>query len=337
VEGGARAPGTASTLFALSGSQIAASQRHFGAFAWGVLAYNVLVILWGALVRATGSGAGCGGHWPLCNGAVLPNVSQIATMIELTHRVMSGGALLVVGAMFVWARRAFAPRDAARRWAGCALVFILMEALLGASLVLLGHVARNESVGRVYSLATHLINTFLLLASLALAAWFSGGWSSKQMTRAAGNGNDRAFSLAAAGPLLALVLVAVAGVITALGDTLFPSHTLTEGMRADFSATASFLIRLRMIHPFLAVGAGFVVALAAFPEYRAKRTTPLRVLSGSLLALIAAQFAIGGLSIVLQAPLSIQLLHLLLADAIWITLVLFTAERAAGRANLREN
>src|SRR5450631_4030252 len=93
------------------------AQRRFAVFAWGVLAYNVLVILWGALVRATGSGAGCGGHWPLCNGAVLPNVSQIATMIELTHRVMSGGALLVVGAMFVWARRAFAPRDAARRWA----------------------------------------------------------------------------------------------------------------------------------------------------------------------------------------------------------------------------
>ena len=141
-------------------------QRRFAAFAWGVLAYNVAVILWGALVRATGSGAGCGGHWPLCNGEVLPKVSQIATVIELTHRAMSGVALVAVVAMFLWARRAFAPRHAARRWAGWALVLILTEALLGASLVLLGHVARNESAGRVYSLGLHLVNTLLLLASL---------------------------------------------------------------------------------------------------------------------------------------------------------------------------
>jgi heme A synthase len=295
----------------------AAKQRRFAAFAWGVLGYNVAVILWGALVRATGSGAGCGGHWPLCNGEVLPNVSQIATVIELTHRVMSGIALLFVVAMFVWARRAFAPGHAPRRWAGWALVFILTEALLGASLVLLGHVARNESVGRVYSLATHLINTFLLLASLALTAWYAGGERRKNLS----------FSLAAAGPLVAVVLVAVAGVITALGDTLFPSHTLAQGMREDFSSTASFLIRLRIIHPFLAVGAGFLVGLVAFPEYRARHTGRLRALSGWLLGLFAAQFAVGALSIVLQAPVLIQLLHLLLADSIWIMLVLFTAER----------
>lgn len=279
AEGRAVAPGAT----APSSDQVTAPQRRFAAFAWGVLAYNVAVILWGALVRATGSGAGCGGHWPLCNGAVLPNVSQIATVIELTHRAMSGIALLVVVAMFLWARRAFEPRHAARRWAGWALVFILTEALLGASLVLLGHVARNESVGRVYSLATHLINTFLLLASLALAARFA--------TQSTARRGRLPVSLLA--PLIALVLVAVAGVITALGDTLFPSHSLAAGMREDFSSTASFLIRLRIIHPFLAVAAGFVVALVALPEYRARHTARLRALSGWLLALFAAQFAVG--------------------------------------------
>jgi heme a synthase len=117
-----------------SSNASAAQQPRFAAFAWGVLAYNVAVILWGALVRATGSGAGCGGHWPLCNGEVVPNVSQIATVIELTHRAMSGIALLLVVTMFIWARRAFTPDHAPRRWAGWALVFILTEALLGASL-----------------------------------------------------------------------------------------------------------------------------------------------------------------------------------------------------------
>lgn len=315
-------PSGSGTSGAASGDPRACSRRRFAVFAWGVLTYNVAVILWGALVRATGSGAGCGGHWPLCNGEVLPQVSQIATIIELTHRGMSGIALLVVVLMFVWARRVFVPQHAARRWAGWALVFILTEALLGASLVLLGHVARNESVGRVYSLATHLINTFLLLASLALAAW-----SSRDDNPRPRNSNHRILTATAGAPLVALVLVAVAGVITALGDTLFPSHTLAEGMRQDFSSTASFLIRLRIIHPFLAIGAGFVVAFTALPEYRSKRTAQLRILSGWLLVLFAAQFGLGAVSIALQAPLAIQLLHLLLADAIWISLVLFTAER----------
>jgi heme a synthase len=292
--------------------------RRFAVFAWGVLAYNVAVILWGALVRATGSGAGCGGHWPLCNGDVLPNIAQIGTAIELTHRVMSGLALLLVAAMFVWARKVYPAGHPARRWAIWSMAFILTEALLGASLVLLGHVARNDSVGRVYSLATHLINTFLLLGSLTLSAWSATGMAQRQA---------KPFSLSGLGPLVALVLVAVAGAITALGDTLFPAHTLAEGLRSDFSSTASFLIRLRIIHPVLAVAAGLLIAVAAVREYRANHTTLLRALSGWLLALFAVQVAVGGVSILLQAPAPIQLLHLLIADVIWITLVLFIAER----------
>src|SRR6202790_988024 len=170
---------TRAGAFAAAALPEVSAHRRFAHFAWAVLAYNVLVILWGALVRATGSGAGCGGHWPLCNGDVLPNVSQIGTVIELTHRIMSGLALILVIALFALARKTYPPRHAARRWAAWSLVFILTEALLGASLVLLGHVASNESVGRVYSLATHLVNTFLLLASLALAAW-SASWPEVQ-------------------------------------------------------------------------------------------------------------------------------------------------------------
>jgi len=295
-----------------------AVHRRFARFAWGVLAYNVAVILWGALVRATGSGAGCGGHWPLCNGDVLPDVSKIGTVIELTHRIMSGVALVLVAAMFVWAWKTFASGHPARRWATWSLVFILTEALLGASLVLLGHVARNESVGRVYSLGLHLINTFLLLASLALAAYFA--------TRPAAR-NTGKFSLALSGPLIALVLVAIAGAITALGDTLFPAHSLAEGVRNDFSSTASFLVRLRIIHPILALAAGVVIALIAIPEFKARRTP----LAGWLLGLFVMQIAAGAASILLQAPLPLQLLHLLIADALWITLVLFTAEAAVRK------
>jgi len=300
-----------------------APQRRFVAFAWGVLVYNVAVILWGALVRATGSGAGCGGHWPLCNGDVLPNVAHVGTAIELTHRVMSGLALVLVAAMFVGARKAYPTGHPARRWATWSVVFILTEALLGASLVLLGHVAKDESVGRVYSLATHLINTFLLLGSLTLSAWSAG----RPELPPSALRTAKPLSLSGLGPLVALVLVAVAGAITALGDTLFPAHTLAEGLRDDFSSTASFLIRLRIIHPVLAIAAGCLIATAAVLEYRANHTPRMRALSGWLLALFVTQIAVGALSILLQAPVTIQLLHLLIADIVWIALVLFTAER----------
>src|SRR5215467_12703113 len=71
------------------------------AFAWGVLAYNVAVIAWGAFVRASGSGAGCGRHWPLCNGEVVPRPTSVATVIEATHRATSGLALVGVVGLLV--------------------------------------------------------------------------------------------------------------------------------------------------------------------------------------------------------------------------------------------
>lgn len=298
--------------------------RGFPAFAWSVLIYNLAVILWGALVRATGSGAGCGGHWPLCNGDVLPASPQVATMIEFTHRMMSGVALITAVILAVWGWKAFPGKHPARRWAVWSLVFMLTEALIGAALVLLGHVAKDESVGRVYSLSLHLINTFLLLASLALTAW----WSTAQTPATVGSIRGR-------GPLFtgmaAFVLVAIAGVITALGDTLFPSHSLAQGIAEDFAGTASFLIRLRVIHPALAIAAAIFIAFLALRQWRASSPGPLRMLSKLLLVLLGCQIAMGTLTLLLRAPLAMQLLHLLTADALWITLVLFTSERLHPR------
>jgi heme A synthase len=299
------------------------SPDRFRLFAWSVLAYNVAVILWGALVRATGSGAGCGGHWPLCNGDVLPEISQSATVVEFTHRVMSGVALMAVLALFGWAWKVLPRGHPARRWAAWSLVFICSEALIGAALVLLGHVARNESVGRVYSLATHLVNTFLLLACLALTAWRAADPIPATPLRPLSPRRRRPIAIA----LAAVIVVAVAGAITALGDTLFPSSSLSQGVADDFAATANFLIRLRIVHPMLAVLAGVYLATLAAPEYRARRAPRLRALSGWLLVLVATELIAGGLSVALGAPVWMQLIHLLVADLVWITLVLFANER----------
>jgi heme A synthase len=314
---------SAATETSASQPQRPRSPDGFRLFAWGVLAYNLAVIVWGALVRATGSGAGCGGHWPLCNGDVLPEISQSATVIEFTHRVMSGVALIAVAALFGWAWKTLPRRHPARRWAAWSLAFICTEALIGAALVLLGHVARNESVGRVYSLATHLVNTFLLLACLALTAWRAGDPISttprKPLSR------RPRWPLATA--LAAVIVVAVAGAITALGDTLFPASSLTQGVADDFAATANFLIRLRIVHPMLAVLAGVFLATLAAPEYRATRIPRLRALSGWLLVLVVTEVVAGGVSVLVGAPVWMQLIHLLVADLVWITLVLFASER----------
>ncbi|MBV9958983.1 MAG: COX15/CtaA family protein, partial [Acidobacteria bacterium] len=145
--------------------------NRFAAYAWGVVGYNLLVIVWGAYVRASGAGAGCGSHWPLCNGEVIPHSKGIETLIELTHRLTSGLSLLLIVGLAVWAFRAFQKGHPVRRGAVLSLLFILTEALIGAVLVRRELVAGNASLSRAVVMSIHLINTFTLLAFLALTAW----------------------------------------------------------------------------------------------------------------------------------------------------------------------
>src|SRR5512139_38143 len=145
----------------------------FTRFAWGVLGYNLLVVAWGAFVRATGSGAGCGKHWPTCNGAIVPRAPAVETAIEFAHRATSGLALLSVLALLLWALRAFPRGHAARKASAWAMALMITEALVGAGLVLFGWVAKDTSPGRGWAMAVHLTNTFLLLAAIALAADWS--------------------------------------------------------------------------------------------------------------------------------------------------------------------
>src|SRR5271170_2301888 len=122
------------------------SNSVFRRLAWGALLFNWAVIVWGAFVRASGSGAGCGSHWPLCNGQVIPHSPQIQTVIEFTHRAMSGVALLAVIGLGGWSVLIFPPGHRVRKATIYAMVFFAAEALLGAGLVLLQLVAQDASV-----------------------------------------------------------------------------------------------------------------------------------------------------------------------------------------------
>ena len=289
-------------------------------YTWWVLVYNLAVIAWGAYVRATGSGAGCGQHWPLCNGEVVVRPETTEMLIEFSHRATSGIALITVVILFVWARRVTPVGHPLRLGANLSLGFMLSEAALGAGLVLFQLVANDASAARAFAVAAHLLNTFLLLASLTLSGWWASGGRALSLER---RGEVTRLSLNAA----ALLLVSCAGAITALGDTLFPSASLAEGLNADLSSTAHFLIRLRTIHPVLAVMASVYLITSVWQSAAGR---PLgRKLAQSLMWLIVLQLLLGVVNVMLLAPVPVQLLHLLLADLVWVGYVLLAADTLA--------
>ena len=285
-------------------------------FAWGVVGYNVLVILWGALVRATGSGAGCGNHWPLCNGQVIPLAPRVDTVIEFTHRCMTGGAIYVVLGLLVWTFRATVKGQGARVMAVASMVLLLNEALLGALLVKLGYVTGNQSMGRVVVLSIHLSNTLLLLAALTLTAHLLGTGQMWNELRLRGRN-----ALWAVIGLAATLVVGVSGSLAALGDTLFPASSLRMAMEQDFAAASPWLLRLRGVHPVSAlIAAGFVFWLVA----QTRRAGAGR-LATIVVGLLGFQFALGLADVLLLAPVWMQIVHLLGADLYWVALVTLAA------------
>jgi cytochrome c oxidase assembly protein subunit 15 len=289
-------------------------------FAWAVVVYNVLVIVWGAVVRATGSGAGCGDHWPLCNGQVVPLNPRVATVIEFTHRMMSGGTLLLIVALVVWVFRGTVQRHLARAFAVTGLLLTLNEAVLGALLVKLGLTAASTSPLRPPMLALHLSNTLVLLGSLALTAHFLG-----RRTAVLRGAVRFEHKLPGVTGLLAAMVIGVTGSLAALGDTLFPAASLRSALAADFSSSAEWLVRLRILHPVSALIAGAFILWLLWRAVFAAGDGEHRRLGSWLAGLLAFQFLLGGLDVLLRAPVWMQVLHLAGADAFWCVLVVLTA------------
>jgi heme A synthase len=294
-------------------------------FAWLVLAWNVVVILWGAYVRASGSGAGCGAHWPLCNGEVVPRAPGTEMLIEFSHRLSSGLALVAVVALAVWIWRTAAAGHPARRAGMASLVFIVVEALLGAGLVLFRLVAQDESLARAMVMPLHLANTLILLLCLTLTAHFLSGGAPVAIS-----GRTRTFGTLVA--LLVLMIgVGTTGAIAALGDTLYPATSFLDGLQADLAPTSALLLRLRILHPALgvAVGAVLVFGAAAIPLAAADRRGSLA--RRAVVVMAAGQVVLGFVNVWLLAPVWMQLTHLLIADLLWIALVVLTASALARR------
>jgi cytochrome c oxidase assembly protein subunit 15 len=298
-------------------------------FAWGVLVYNVAVVLWGSIVRATGSGAGCGEHWPLCNGTVMQHSPRLETIIELTHRLTSGIALIAMIGLLVWTFATTAKRHLARTAVVAAAVLTFNEALLGALLVILGKVAHDQSASRAVYLSLHLANTLLLLAALALTAHFLA----RPIGFMRGSVDYRSIGIATIG-LLATLFVGVSGSLAALGDTLFPATTLQAAFAQDFSAKSAWLLRIRWLHPTLGFLAGAFICWLIFSSAWKGRN---RKLAGGVIALLVLQYILGFADVALLAPTWMQIVHLLGADVLWLALIVLTARLCVVPIGCTEN
>lgn len=287
-------------------------------YAWGVVGYNVLVILWGAVVRATGSGAGCGDNWPLCNGDFFPHHPRLATVIEFAHRSMTGVATALVVGLVIWTFYATRRGDRARRAVVASMVFLVTEALLGAVLVLGGYVKDNISTGRVEMQSIHFTNTLLLLGSLALTAWWLGDRVRVE------SGRTEGLAVPAWLAVTATIVMGATGSLAALADTLFPSPSLRVALTADFAAGSPLLVRMRWMHPAaVLVGACCVLWLVVRMRSR---------LGWLVATLLGLQFVLGIGDILLLAPTWMQVLHLLGADLYWVALVCLAAEAVWGHS-----
>jgi heme A synthase len=292
----------------------------FAKFAWFTLAYNILVILWGVFLRASKSGDGCGQHWLTCQGEMIPSAPELKTIIEFSHRMTTGPAFVLVVILAIWAFRRFEKGSPVRKAALASFIFIVAEVLIGGVLVLTGNTAETLTAERPFLAIGHLINSFLLLASLTLTAWYAGDHRTISF-----DGPRR--------PILLLILAAIgilvvgtSGSVAALSNMLFPSSSLAEGIARDFSSSSNILLKLRVSHPILSIATSvYLVFLAGWLSALSGRVGKVKRSSTILTVIVIAQVAFGAVTLLTMAPILMQVGHLLLADLIWISFILLSA------------
>ncbi|MCB1025026.1 MAG: COX15/CtaA family protein, partial [Acidobacteria bacterium] len=266
------------------------------------------------------SGDGCGQYWLTCHGEVIPSAPQLKTLIEFSHRVMSGIDFFVVLILLIWTFKKFEKHQQIRKFALVSFVFIITEALIGAGLVLTGNTAIALTDARPYWAIAHLINTFILLAALSLTAWLGSGGTRIDLRQ-----RPKPILLVAAA-VIGMLLIGSSGSLAALSSMLFPVETLAEGFRQDFSDTSHALLRLRISHPILSILIGvYLIFLAGWLKRQDPENRWLGRFSSVHSGLVLFQLAFGAATLFTLAPIIMQLGHLFLADAIWISFILMSA------------
>ena len=296
--------------------------RRFARYAWFVLAYNIVVILWGVFLRASKSGDGCGQHWLTCHGEVIPSAPELKTFIEFFHRIMSALDGLIVLILLIWAIWIWRTDKNTKpifKVAIGSFMFVLVEGLIGAGLVLTGNTAGSYSASRPLWAIGHLISTFILLTFMSLTAWYASGGKVFSLRV------ERKKLLLLGIGILGILLVGMSGSLAALSNMLFPSESLVEGFTKDFSDTSHFLLRLRISHPIVSIATSAYLFFLSMWITKSSQDVWTKRFSSYLVILLFVQIIFGGLTLITLAPILMQIGHLFLADAVWICFVLMWA------------
>ena len=293
---------------------------------WASLVYTLIVIVWGAWVRISHSGDGCGASWPLCQGEVIPTAAQAKTWVEYTHRALSGIYGLLIAGLTLWILKKPETSKQSRWWIKWTCFFMITEALLGAKLVVSGLVGMNDTPFRAFVMSLHFFNSLLLTGSLALTALFSGSatWILRPSSEL------REFSTPfmrrfPAGLGLLFLVIGLTGTIAALSNTLYPPESLLSGLMADLNPDSHYLVRLRGLHPLLgfSLGSTLTLFLYVFSESLPATASFLRRQTLQVSLGFAVTVVVGASTLLLQAPVPLKLLHLTLAHTLWILILTF--------------
>lgn len=287
--------------------------RYFQLYLWGVLLFTVAVIISGDIVQATESGAGCGDSWPKCDGTLIPAFADIHMAIEFIHRMLTSVLSFGYFGLLIGGYLLFGGRHPVWRSILVSTAILLVEILLGASLVFFGWVEDNATWGRVIADSFHVVNTLALLGSLVLIIFLSRAEDEIPVTKP--NPKRRYLIFA----MLTVILITVTGTINSLADTLY----LSDHVVVEETPIAQLLVSVRAIHPLVAIIGSFSIIGLLYlvtegPNVRKS------VLSFAVFGVIFLQVVSGILNIALLTPVETQIIHLGLADALWILLVFFS-------------
>ena len=277
------------------------------------LVTSILSILAGAIVRATGSGDGCGASWPTCNGKVLPSLNTTSEIIEFSHRSISGILLVITLLLFIKSKDQGTP-SLHKKIINYLTFFVLLEALIGAVIVIYEWVGLNSSLPRIIAVPLHLVNTFALLAFYTLIFF---------LLRESENDLENFFDQRLKIAFILFFLTGATGSITALADVLFPSASFIEGLADDFDSTSEILTRLRIVHPIVST----VLSIFLFSESNRFKNI-FGINASAIKILVITGVVLGTLNVVSNIILPLSILHLLLADLLWITYIYKSGEKA---------
>ena len=274
------------------------------------LAYNLGVVIWGAWVRISFSGDGCGNSWPLCDGNLIPTAATPAKWIEWSHRASTGlfGAWMILLVTLGFLN--YPKGHPVRRPLILAFALTVAEALIGALLVKLELVSNNQSIARAWVMGIHQITSLMLTGSIFVAALYA------QYAL-----HDKTKNWRVTAPLfLVFGLVIFSGALAALAGTLFPSINLISGILADFDSVSHILVRVRLSHPLLATCFCFLTIAWLLM----KRESLLFKARNVLYIFLVGNFIFGAMTLLNLSPTWMRLTHLALAHLLCMSLIYVT-------------